>query len=156
MSARIVHDSFTLERHYDASPAQIFAAWEDVEGRTHWQKPADHLHFVFDSADFRVGGCDVSRCWADGEEEYRAVAYYQNIVPGRRIVMSETVSRGAETLSNALATVEIDPAGDGAHMRLTLQIAGEEGSDIFAGYREGWGALIDNLAVHLAREATAP
>jgi uncharacterized protein YndB with AHSA1/START domain len=156
MTARIVHDSFTLERRYDASPAQIFAAWEDVEGRTHWQKPAEHLHFVFDSADFRVGGCDVSRCWADGEDEYRAVVYYQNIVPDRRIVMSETVTRRNETLSSALATVEIDPDGEGARMRLTLQIAGENGSDIFDGYREGWGALLDNLVTHLAREVATP
>ena len=38
-------------------------------------------------------------------------------------------------------------------MRLTLQIAAEEGSEVFAGYREGWGALLENLVSHLAREA---
>lgn len=156
MSAQIAHDSFTLERRYDASPARIFAAWKDVEGRTRWQKPADHLHFVFDATDFSVGGCDISRCWADGEEEYRAVAWYHNIVPDRRIVMSETVSRKDEMLSNALATVEIDPDGPGTRMRLTLQIMGEAGSDIFAGYREGWGSLMENLVTHLARESATP
>jgi uncharacterized protein YndB with AHSA1/START domain len=154
MTGRITHERFMLERRYDATPEQIFAAWEDVEGRAQWQKPADHLNLVYDAADFRVGGCDVSRCWADGDASaYRAVVYYQDIVPGRRIVMSETVSLADRRLSAALATVEIDPDGAGARMRLTLQIAAEEGAEVFAGYREGWGALLENLVSHLAREA---
>ena len=62
MTGRITHERFTLERRYDATPAQIFAAWKDVEGRTQWQKPADHLHLVYDADDFRVGGRDISRC----------------------------------------------------------------------------------------------
>ena len=52
MTGRITHERFTLERRYDATPAQIFAAWEDVEGRTQWQKPADHLHLVYDADDY--------------------------------------------------------------------------------------------------------
>ncbi|WP_300541185.1 SRPBCC domain-containing protein [Maricaulis sp.] len=153
MTSRITHERFTLERRYDATPAQIFTAWKDVDGRTQWQKPADHLHLVYDADDFRVGGCDISRCWADGDASaYEAVVYYQDIVPDRRIVMSETVSLAGRNLSSALATVEIDPDGAGARMRLTLQIAAETGSDIFAGYREGWGALLENLVLHLTRE----
>lgn len=154
MTDRTTHESFSLERRYDASPAQVFAAWEDVEGRAHWQKPADDLHLVYDKADFRVGGCDVSRCWADGDDHaYEAVVYYQDIVPDRRLVMSETVSKADVRLSVALATVEIDPDGTGARMRLTLQITAEEGSEIFAGYHEGWSALLENLVSHLARKA---
>lgn len=154
MTGRIVHDSFTLERRYDATPGQVFAAWEDVEGRSYWQNPADHLRLVYDKADFRVGGCDVSRCWAEGDAQaYTATVYYQEIEPDRRIIMSETVELAGRHLSAALVTVEIDPDGSGARMRLTLQIAAEEGSEVFAGYREGWGALLENLVSHLAREA---
>ncbi|WP_300545229.1 SRPBCC domain-containing protein [Maricaulis sp.] len=155
MTTAITHDDFTLEQVYGAAPERIFAAWESVEGRLQWQRPADHLHMVYDASDFRVGGCDVSRCWAEGDDAYEAVVYYQDIVPDRRIVMSETVSKAGRRLSCALATVEIDPVASGTRMRLTVQIAAEEGSEVFAGYREGWGALMENLVSHLTREAVS-
>ena len=37
--------------------------------------------------------------------------------------------------------------------RHLAMIAAEEGAEVFAGYREGWGALLENLVSHLAREA---
>ncbi|OLF77830.1 hypothetical protein AWH62_03930 [Maricaulis sp. W15] len=156
MTGWMAHESFSLEREYEVSVSRVFAAWEDVEGRALWQKPAAHLHLVYDRADFRVGGRDVSRCWADDESDaYQAIVHYQDIVPDHRIIMSETVSKAGTHLASALVTVEMCADNGGTRLRLTLQIVGETNSEIFAGYREGWGALIENLALHFEAETTS-
>ena len=40
----VTHDTFVIERTYDAPPAQVFAAWANPEVKEKWYPKAD----VFD------------------------------------------------------------------------------------------------------------
>ena len=37
----VTHDTFAVERTYDASPARVFAAWADPEAKSSWFGPPD-------------------------------------------------------------------------------------------------------------------
>ena len=56
----------TMERIYNATPARVFAAWSNAKARERWGRPNDEEIIVYDQADFRVGGEDVSRCGPKG------------------------------------------------------------------------------------------
>ena len=65
---RVHHDTIRMERTYRASPERVFDAWRDVAARLRWSRPSPHVEIVYDKAEFRVGGEDVTRC---GSEERR-------------------------------------------------------------------------------------
>jgi uncharacterized protein YndB with AHSA1/START domain len=143
-----LHDTLVLERTYPASPARVFAAWEEPQARLRWAVPKGQA-LIFDATDFRVGGRDLSRCGDPGDLRYRLETLYEAIVPGRRLVLSERCRDGETLLSVALITVEIEPSGTGTSLTLTNQIVALDGGGMIAGSRHGWNAALDNLAEDL-------
>lgn len=148
-----VHASLTLDRLYDAAPGQVFEAWAEPDIRARWGAPTPRHEVVFDQADFRVGGRDLSRCGLKGDLQIVVEARYEDIVEGRRIVFTETISHRDARLSVSLITVEMQPEGLATRLMLTCQIAALDGSDMAAGARSGWTGALANLAAELAREA---
>ena len=142
------HATFALERTFDASPARVFAAWEDVDARTRWAVPAGD-EIVFAESDFRVGGRDVIRCGPAGDLSFLIETSYHDIVPGERIVLTENVDSGAARLSVSLRTVVFEPAGPNTHLTLAEQIVALDGSDILDGSEAGWAEVLENLAREL-------
>jgi len=49
----------------------------------------------------------------------------------------------------SLATLELEPAGDGTRLKFTEQAAFLEGSDGIERRREGWNVLLDRLTTAL-------
>lgn len=145
MSA-IAHATLVVERTYGATPARVFRAWEDVEARRRWSAPADTIRIVYEAADFREGGRDVSRCIEPGVEDYVAVVHYIDIRRDQRLVFAEDVSHGGKRVAAALISVEIEAAGAGTRLLLTLQIASFDGAGMEQGYQFGWSSALDNLA----------
>jgi uncharacterized protein YndB with AHSA1/START domain len=104
----------------------------------------------FLEADPRVGGREVSLCKVAGEPDIRCEAGWLALDPDRRSVNYEVVSSGGAPLSAALVTAEIEAAGEASRLRVTVQLSSLAG-DMAAGYRQGFGAGLDNLADVSAR-----
>jgi len=147
----ITHATIVMERTYNASPARVFAAWEDLDARKRWSAPADDIRIEYEASDFREGGRDLSRCIEPGNADYVAQVFYLDIKPAQRIVFAEDVSHGDKRVSAALICVEFAPAGAGTRLTLTLQIAAFDGREIEKGYQFGWSAALDNLGKEFSR-----
>ena len=146
----IAHATIVMERIYNASVARVFAAWADVEARKRWSAPGESIRIVYEAADFREGGRDVSRCIEPGNADYVATVHYLDIRRDQRIVFAEAVAHGNANVSSALISVELTQVGAATRLALTLQIAAFDGSKMEDGYQFGWSAALDNLAKEFA------
>ena len=153
--SRTTHAPLVIERSFDASPARVFNAFADPAARMRWGVPSAKVELVYLEAGFRVGGRDVSRCGPAGSLMFDVELSYLDIVPEQRIVSVETVSQDATRLSVSLITVELQPSGKGTRLVLTDQIVALDGSDMVAGSRAGFNAVLDNLAGELRHDAAA-
>jgi uncharacterized protein YndB with AHSA1/START domain len=146
----VQHDTVVIKRHFEATPSCVFAAFADVDARKRWAVPqGDKLEY--EQANFSVGGRDAFRCGSPNDMSYLGDIRYEDIVPNRRIVFTETMSQLDSRLSATLITVELLPDENGTQLIMTSQIAAFDGSDMATGYREGWLAVFDNLATELRR-----
>jgi uncharacterized protein YndB with AHSA1/START domain len=155
MMTRTAHATIVIERTYDAAPVRVFAAFADPVARAEWAVPAEPIVLVYDQADFRIGGIDVSRCGPKHDLMFRAETLYLDIVDGARIVSVETVSKHGTRLSVSLVTAEIRPEGTGARVVLTDQIVALDDPDILKGHEQGYSGALDNLTCWLSRQETA-
>jgi len=151
----VTHATIVLERVYDAAPARVFKALADPQARMRWGTPSKDVELVYDKADFRVGGLDVSRCGPRGKLIYRVETRYMDIEPEYRIVSTEVVSEGWNRLSVSLITVELQAIGRSTRLMLTDQIAAFGGKDMIAGSEAGFSAALTNLAAEFERESAA-
>lgn len=84
------HETFTVERHFDAAPVEVFAAFADEQTRRRWFRlpgsGASYRH------EFRVGGGeDATSTFTIPDAAPERLAYhshYLDIAPERRIVFS--------------------------------------------------------------------
>jgi uncharacterized protein YndB with AHSA1/START domain len=146
----VSHSTFVLERAFDASPQRVFAAWADPEAKTRWFGNPDQGVSEFE-LDFQVGGREYNRGEVEGQE-YTYEARYQDIVPDERIVYAYDMHLGERRISVSLATVELEPEGDGTRITYTEQGAYLDGLDTPEQRESGTGGLFDALAEELARE----
>lgn len=147
------HDTIVLERTYEATPARVFEAFASPDARMRWGVPSANVELVYDAADFRVDGVDVSRCGPRGNLVYRVETRYRDIVPQRRIISTEVVFEGGNALSFALVTVELLPAGNDTRLVLTDQVTAFGGRSMIEGHRAGHSGALDNLAAELRRSS---
>lgn len=146
----VQHDTVVIERHFVAIPTQVFTAFADVDARQRWAVPlGDKLEYL--QSNFTVGGRDVFRCGSPNDMCYLGDMRYEDIVLNRRIVFTEAMSQRDNRLSATLVTVELLADEAGTQLIMTSQIAAFDGSDMVTGYRQGWLAVLDNLAVELRR-----
>lgn len=141
----IAHATIVMERTYNASPTRVFNAWADVEARKRWSAPTPAITILYEEADFREGGRDISRCIEAGNADYVAQVLYLDIQRNRRIVFAEDVSHGEARVSAALISVELEARGAATRLLLTMQIASFDGAEMERGYHFGWSAALDNL-----------
>jgi uncharacterized protein YndB with AHSA1/START domain len=148
----VTHATFVVERHYDASPARVFAAWADPAAKARWFAGPEEWGRDEFGLDFRVGGREVSRGGPPGGPVHAYDAVYQDIVPDERIVYSYSLCLDQTLISVSLATVELRAEAAGTRLVLTEQGAWLDGYDD-AGERErGTGELLDALGAELRRE----
>ena len=128
----IAHGTFTVERHYPASPKRVFQAWADPKIKSKWfgTSPEDTKEF-----DFRVGGKETAVGEWDGGAITDFRATYYDIVPNRRIIYAYDMHHSGRYLSVSLATIEFIADGDRTRMTFTEQGAFLDGYDD-AGSRE--------------------
>jgi uncharacterized protein YndB with AHSA1/START domain len=148
---RMLHDTITMERTYNASPSRVFAAWESVEARLRWSIPFPGAGAAYDQAEFEVGGLDIMRCGPRDDMRFLAHVRYLEIVRDRRIVMAERVAEDGKIRAASLITIMFEPAGPNSSGKatkqtVTMQVSALDGSGMLDGYRKGWTAALDNLA----------
>ena len=149
-----VHGNFTVERHYRAAPARVFAAFADPAKKKSWFAVSDSHEITAFESDFRVGGVETLHYRFGPDTPFPGAeltndGIYHDIVPEQRIVSSSHMSLAGRRISVALVTIELTPEGDGTAVTCTFQGAFFEGSDGPEMRKGGWEKLFDRLGENL-------
>ncbi len=150
----VVHDSFTIERTYPASPERVFAAWASQETKAQWFGGDEEIASTgAHTLDFRVGGREhLDGTITDGTT-FVYDALYQDIVDNERIVTSYDMHINDQRISVSVMTVEITGVPGGAQLVMTEQGAFLDGLDTNAQRREGTEEFLDQLGKYLGSQA---
>ena len=146
MTARsAIAATFTIERHYAAKPARVFAAWASREAKARWAycdgdwKPSLH------EFDFRVGGRERQITGPSGGTRHVFDAIYWDIVDNERIVFAYDMHLDRRRISVSLTTIEFHAEAGGTRLRFTEQGVFLDGYDDIAGREEGTRIGLENL-----------
>jgi uncharacterized protein YndB with AHSA1/START domain len=136
------HSTFVIERTYDASPQRVFDAWADPAAKAQWFGPPNKPDY---SLDFRVGGREHLAVNTPDGSLFTLDAVYQDIVPGRRIIHAYDMHKDDVRISVSLATVELEPHGEGTRMTLTEYGVYLDGHDTPQQREHGTAEMMDAL-----------
>ena len=144
----IAHGSFTVTRSYPAKPSRVFKAWSNPEFKRKWfgSPKEDDPTSIFE---FRVGGREYN-AGKFGKDTFTFDVRYQDIVPDQRIIYTYEMTMNGQRISVSLATIEIEPEGDGTRMTVVEHGAFLDGLDNVRQREEGTNALMDALGNSLA------
>ena len=143
MSGRFATLSF--ERSVDAPASTLWQAWTAPAARAVWSAPSPSVTVEYLEADTRPGGREVSLCKVDGQPDIRCEVGWLDLQPPRHSVNYEVVSAEGVAQSAALVTANFAGNGEGSRLVVTVQLSSLAG-DMEPGYREGFGAGLDNLS----------
>jgi uncharacterized protein YndB with AHSA1/START domain len=156
MSAQpVAHSTFTIERHYAAPPAKVFAAFSDPVKKRRWFAEGEGFELDSYGLDFRVGGSERSAFrFGAGTPLPEGTAggndtTYMDIVDGKRIVLAYTMTVGGKRISSSQATFEFVAKDKGTTLVFTEQAAFFEGADGPDMRKQGWTELLGSLAREL-------
>ena len=151
----VIHDTFTIERSYLATPSRVFAAFASIEARSGWGDIGDMEEAEGEAAiaefDFRVGGRDRWGFKRYGTI-YRVDSRYYDIVQDQRIIYANAMYANDARISLTLATIEFAKNGDGTALTWTEQGAyldGIDGDAAPALRKEGTQIMVHNLTGYL-------
>ena len=150
MSRSITHASFTITRHWKASPARVFAAFADQQKKDAWFGGGPDCTPMGRSFDFREGGKEYEAGrWKDGVVS-KFDCTYLDIVPNERIIYSYVMHLDDRKISVSQAAIELHPDGAGTKFVLTEYGDYLDGYDDAGGREHGTNALMDALEKSLA------
>jgi uncharacterized protein YndB with AHSA1/START domain len=141
------HDTFVIEKTYNASPERVFAAWANPAAKAKWFPKANEF-------DFRVGGREYNQGGPKGGPVFTFDACYQEIVPDQRIVYSYTMDLDETRISVSVTTVEFKHAEAGTQLIYTEQGVFLDDHDTAAQREHGTKIMLDKLGEYLQKEAT--
>ena len=149
----VTHDTFVIERRYDAPVAAVFRAWADPKRKARWfAGSADALGHGYE-LDFRVGGREVNHGGPPGGPVYTYTAEFRDIVADQRIVATTEMLADGARLSVTVATVvfreSAGESGSTTQLVLTEQGVYLDGRETAAQREEGTRLLLDALAAAL-------
>lgn len=154
-----IHDTFVLERHYPLSASEVFSALADPALKQRWFAEGDHPAESFEM-DFRIGGVERTLFRLGGDTPFPGTAVvtegrYEEIAPGRRVVVSSTMSLGEHRISTTLVTYELVENSGGTDLILTHQAAFYEGADGPEMRKDGWEKMLSGLDRQLGASVSA-
>jgi uncharacterized protein YndB with AHSA1/START domain len=137
--------TLTFERDVAAPLSVLWQAWTAPAARMVWAAPTPSVTVEFVEADSRVGGREVSLCKVEGQPDIRCEVGWLELQPALRSVNYEAVSSGRATQSAALVTADFSGTDERSRLVVTVQLS-SLAENMEAGYRQGFGAGLDNLA----------
>jgi uncharacterized protein YndB with AHSA1/START domain len=142
----ILHDTFTLERTFDASVAEVWRVWTDPELRPRWFHGPEGWTELERTIDFRVGGSEILRGRMSSGMESKFVSRFHIIAPERHIVSTYDMAVGSSEMSVTLATLELAAAAGSTRLRYTEQGVFFDGNlDSPKNRKHGTSWHLDNL-----------
>jgi uncharacterized protein YndB with AHSA1/START domain len=145
----VTHDTFRIERTYDAAPSRVFEAFADPTAKARWFGGPPEWVQLEREMDFRVGGREVDSGGPKGGPVHSFEARYQDIVPNERIVFTYDMHLGDARISVSLTTIELAPAGTGTRLVFTEQGVYLDGYDDARQREHGTRELLDALGAAL-------
>jgi uncharacterized protein YndB with AHSA1/START domain len=137
--------TLTFERDVAAPLSVLWQAWTAPAARAVWAAPMPPVTVEFLEADTRVGGREVSICKVEGQSDIRCENGWLELQPAVCSVSYKVISSGGVTRSVALVTANFSGTGERSRLVVTVQLS-SLAADMEAGYRQGFGAGLDNLA----------
>ncbi len=137
--------TLTFEQEVAAPLPTLWEAWTAPAARAVWAAPAPSVTVEFLEADTRVGGREVSLCKVAGDPDIRCECGWLELQPALRSVNYEVISSEGVTQSVALVTADFEGADERSRLVVTVQLS-SLAEDMAAGYRDGFGAGLHNLA----------
>ncbi len=137
--------TLTFERSIAAPVSALWQAWAAPAARAVWAAPVPSVTVEFLEANTRVGGREVSLCKVAGQPDIRCEAGWLVLQPAVRSVNYEVISSDGTTHSAALVTADFADVGERSRLVVTVQLSALA-ADMETGYRQGFGAGLDNLA----------
>jgi uncharacterized protein YndB with AHSA1/START domain len=145
----VVHDAFTLQRTYDATPAQVFRAVTDMEAKDRWFVNGAAWTPIERYMDARPGGRERAKGrWPTGMVTTFDAVYF-DVVPDQRLVYTYDLYIDDRKISVSLATLQITKAPGGTTLTITEQGAFLDGYDDAGSRQHGTGALMDRIGESL-------
>ena len=151
----VIHDTFTLERTYDAPLARVFAFLAEPQKKRRWYAAVEGRDVVAFDMDFRSGGVERLAIRLGQDTPFPGTVVenasrYEDIVADRRVVVSGSMTLAERRISSHLVTFELVEEGGSTTLRLTHQAAFYEGADGPAMRKGGWEALLASLGQAIA------
>ena len=146
-----VKATFTIERTYPAKPARVFRVFSDEQSKRKWFGGGSDWEQLENAFDFRVDGVEINIGRHASGVVSAFYCTYHDIVPDRRIVYAYRMTLDGKPLSSSLASIEIEPAGEGARLTLTeygVYFDGYDEKDV-ANREHGTNWLMDKLGESL-------
>lgn len=137
--------TLSFERDVAAPLSVLWQAWTAPAARAVWAVPSPSVAVEFLEADTRPGGREISLCKAEGQPDIRCECGWLEVRPAVCCVNYEVVSCGGVAQSAALVTAGFSGTDEASRLVVTVQLSSLAG-DMEAGYRQGFGAGLDNLA----------
>jgi uncharacterized protein YndB with AHSA1/START domain len=137
--------TLTFERDVAAPLSVLWEVWTAPAARAVWAAPSPSVTVEFLEADTRVGGREVSLCKAAGQPDIHCENGWLALQPAVRSVNCEVISSEGVTQSAALVTADFEGADERSRLVVTVQLS-SLAKDMAAGYREGFGTGLNNLA----------
>lgn len=148
MSGRFA--TLEFEREVSAPVETLWQAWTAPAARAVWAAPTPEVTVEFVEADTAAGGREVSLCKMRGQPDIRCEVGWLELQARARSVNYELVSSEGVTQSAALVTAAFASTAAGSRVAVTVQLS-SLAEDMEPGYRQGFGAGLDNLAEVAAR-----
>jgi uncharacterized protein YndB with AHSA1/START domain len=150
----VIHDTFVIERTYPAPIERVFAFLSDPAKKRRWYADDTSGAEEFEM-DFREGGTERNRYRMNERTPFPGAILandgtYQDIVPGRRIVLATSMTLANRRISCSLITFELLGKDGATELILTHQGAFFEGSGGPQMRKEGWERLLEGLGEALA------
>ncbi|MET3848314.1 MULTISPECIES: SRPBCC family protein [unclassified Paenibacillus] len=134
----VIHETFVIERNYQAAPAKVFSAWSDPELKSAWFPKAD-------SFEFKVGGREVNAGGPPDGPVFTFDAVYQEIAENERIVYTYTLDQGDSRMSISVVSVQFQASGQGTRLIYTEHGAFLDGLDTASMREHGTKIMLDKL-----------
>jgi uncharacterized protein YndB with AHSA1/START domain len=149
----VIHDTFVIERSYPIPAERVFAFLAEPAKKRRWYAASETAEGL--EMDFREGGAERSRHPMGETTPFPGVMLandgtYQDIVPGRRVVLATSMTLGERRISSSLLTFELLETNGATELILTHQGAFYEGADGPQMRKDGWTHLLDRLGEALA------